>query len=139
MPLKKYVYLAAIAILAAPVTFQMSHAASTGTGNAETGKRLYNQCKACHSLTETDRPRLGPDLNNIFGRQAGAKSGFTYSKALQDADFKWTEEHLNEWLTKPNAFLPGNKMPYAGMRSEQNRKDLIAYLRMATVSKDEEE
>jgi len=104
--------------------------------NVDKGKRLFNQCKACHSLTATSRQRLGPDLSGLFSRKVGTNPNFKYSTALKEADFVWTEEYLIEWLTKPNAFLPGNKMPYAGMRKEQDRKDLIAYLRLATVSKD---
>jgi cytochrome c len=102
-------------------------------GNKEKGKRLFNRCRACHNLTAAPRTRVGPNLDNIFGRKSGTAEGFRYSKALLESDFTWTEQKLDEWLTQPRAFLPGNKMAFAGLRKEQDRKDLIAYLREATL------
>ena len=103
-------------------------------GDAVKGKRLYNRCRACHNLTATARTRIGPNLDNLFGRQAGTQSGYKYSKALQEVDFVWTETNLDNWLAQPRTFLPGNKMAFAGLRKEQDRKDLMAYLREATVA-----
>jgi cytochrome c len=77
-------------------------------------------------------------LNGLFGREAGKEDGYKYSRALAEAGFIWTEEKLEQWLAKPNAFLPGNKMAFAGIREDQDRKDLIAYLRRATVASNEE-
>lgn len=127
---------AALSPLAAPAVIAdddpTSTAISTG-GDATKGKRLFNRCKACHNLTASDRAKLGPNLDNLFGRQAGTSESFTrYSKALTEADFVWTEEKLDAWLTSPRTFLPGNKMQFAGLRKEQDRKDLMAYLRDAT-------
>ena len=101
-------------------------------GDAVTGKRVYNRCRACHLLTEEGK-RMGPTLYKLFGRQAGTVDGYKYSKAMQEADFVWTEQKLNEWLMAPRTFLPGNKMAFAGLRKEQERKDLMAFLRQATT------
>ena len=109
--------------------------AISSEGDEAKGKRVFNRCKACHNLTPAPRTRVGPNLDNIFGRTAGTSETFKrYSKALKEADFVWTEEKLNEWLIAPRTFLPGNKMAFAGLKKEQQRKDLIAYLRSATVS-----
>lgn len=104
-------------------------------GDATKGKREYNKCKMCHNLTKAARHRLGPNLNDLFGSKAGSKEGFRYSKALKEADFVWTEEKLNKWLEKPRAFLPGNRMAFAGIRKEEARLNLLAYLREATSAK----
>ena len=109
-----------------------STALSSG-GDTAKGKRVFNRCKACHNVTASKRTRLGPNLDNLFGKKAGGATGYKYSRALQEAEFVWTEEKLNQWLMKPGAFLPGNKMQFAGLRKEQDRKDLMAYLRQATV------
>ncbi|MEX0298820.1 MAG: cytochrome c family protein [Kordiimonas sp.] len=103
-------------------------------GNPEAGRRVFNRCKACHNLTNSGRSRLGPNLGSLFGRKAGTTEGYKYSRALKDSDFSWTEKNLNEWLTKPNSFLPGNKMQFSGVPRESDRKNLIAYLRQATIS-----
>ncbi|UTW57657.1 cytochrome c family protein [Kordiimonas sp. SCSIO 12603] len=102
-------------------------------GDAAKGKRVFNRCKACHNLTPAKRTRLGPNLDELFGRKAGSAENYKYSKAMLDTDIVWTESTINEWLTKPNAFLPGNKMAFAGIRKEQDRKDLIAFLRQSTA------
>lgn len=120
------------------ITLGHSLQANDVNGNIERGKKLFNQCKACHSLTKTNRPRLGPDLADLFSRHAGTHTTYQYSAALVEADFVWSAERLNEWLAKPNSFLPGNKMPYAGMRSAKDRQDLIAYLKKATQTPIEE-
>lgn len=103
-------------------------------GDAVKGKRLFNRCRACHNLTAAARTRIGPNLDNLFGRPAGKAEGYKYSKALAEVDFVWTEAELNEWLVAPRTYLPGNKMAFAGLRKEQDRKDLMAYLREATVA-----
>lgn len=103
-------------------------------GDTVKGKRLFNRCRACHNLTATARTRIGPNLNDLFGRAAGKQEGYKYSKALGAAEFVWTEQNLDEWLAQPRTFLPGNKMAFAGLRKEQDRKDLMAYLREATIA-----
>jgi cytochrome c len=108
--------------------------ALSSQGDAEKGKRIFNRCKACHNLTAAERSRMGPNLDNLFGRKAGSKDDYNYSKALTEADFVWTEEKLDAWLSSPKTFLPGNKMAFAGLRKEEDRKDLMAYLRAASVS-----
>lgn len=119
----------------APIVAQDANDTSISSGgDAEKGKRLFNRCRACHNLTATARTRIGPNLDNLFGRNAGSAEGFKYSKALAEADFIWTEKNLDEWLAQPRTFLPGNKMAFAGLRKEQDRKDLMAYLREATVA-----
>ncbi len=71
---------------------------------------------------------VGPNLHGVFGREAGSKEGFTYSQALQDANFTWDASHLDHWLANPQTGLPGNRMAFAGVRDETQRRDVIAYL-----------
>ena len=102
------------------------------TGNAVNGERLFLRCKACHTLTSGGRPRLGPTLEGLFERTVGSLDGYQYSRALKDADFVWDSEALDTWLANPDSFLPGNRMAFAGFRSAEDRRDLIAYLEVAT-------
>jgi cytochrome c len=96
------------------------------------GKRIFKQCSTCHLTEEGAGNRVGPNLYNIFGRHTAEAEGFKYSDALQEADFKWTPEHLDSWLTNPRKFLPGNRMSFAGVRKPDDRRDVIAYLLIAT-------
>lgn len=104
-------------------------------GDAEKGKRIYNQCRACHQLTEAPTHRMGPNLGGLFGRKAGSAEGYEkrYSPALKNADFTWNEHKLAEWLKNPKSFLPGNRMTFMGLRKEQQIYDILAYLREATA------
>jgi cytochrome c len=81
------------------------------------------------------RNGIGPTLNGIVGSKAGTIAGFTYSEANKDAGTKglvWTEDNLFQYLANPTTFMPGNKMTYAGMKDETDRRDLIAYLKQQT-------
>ena len=94
----------------------------------DAGRRVFAQCRACHTLTEGGGNRVGPNLYGMFGREIGAAPGFNYSAAVQRADFVWDGAQLEHWLENPRTFLPGNRMAFAGVRDETQRRDLIAYL-----------
>lgn len=99
-------------------------------GDADRGRKIFFRCKSCHKLNASAQSLMGPNLNDLFGRRAGAAEGFDrYSRALSEADFTWTEGRLDEWLTNPRTFLPGNKMAFQGLRQASDRHDLLAYLR----------
>ena len=94
-------------------------------------KRIWRQCSSCHTLAPDADHLVGPNLYGLFSRQVGASEGFNYSNALLEADFDWTPEKLDEWLTSPRKFLPGNRMSFSGVRKPADRVNVIAYI-MAT-------
>ncbi len=99
-------------------------------GDASEGRKVFIRCRACHQLTDDRRPKAGPNLYQLFGRVSGTSDSYQlYSKAMKDAAIIWTEKSVAEYLTKPRSFMPGNKMAFAGIRSEEDRQNLIAYLR----------
>ncbi len=102
------------------------------TANYDKGRRQYSTCRSCHLLAEGAGHRVGPNLHGMFGRKIGALEGFKYSKAVQEADFEWTPEKLDAWLASPRKFLPGNRMTFAGISNETQRRNLIAYLMVET-------
>ena len=77
---------------------------------------------------------VGPHLVGVFGREAGAVESYDYSPAMQEADVVWDAETLDTYLTDPRAYIPGNKMAFAGIRNGQERANLIAYLEKATAA-----
>ena len=101
-------------------------------GNADGGKRLFNQCISCHSVAANTPKKVGPHLGGLIGRQAGSVADFSYSKAMRDSGVVWNEETLAKYIERPSDFIKGGKMVYAGMRKESDRADLIAYLKEAT-------
>jgi cytochrome c len=93
------------------------------------------QCASCHSFDKGGRNAVGPNLWNVMAAQKGRNETFKYSQALQASakqagdDGKWTYENVNAFLANPKAYMNGTLMAYAGLRSAQDRANLIAYLR----------
>lgn len=96
------------------------------------GKRVFKLCSSCHTVAEGGPNVLGPNLHNLFGSQPGSKEGFAYSEAVENADFIWTPEKLDQWLESPRTFLPGNRMTFQGVRKPTDREAVIAYLMVET-------
>jgi nitrite reductase (NO-forming) len=110
------------------------HAAMQGNssaGDAGVGQKVFRKCAACHSL-EPGRNMIGPSLGGIIGRKAGTEPGFTYSSAMKQANITWTPETLATYLADPQKDVPGNRMPFPGLKSAHDRDDVIAYLLQAT-------
>jgi nitrite reductase (NO-forming) len=81
----------------------------------------------CHSL-EPGKNILGPSLGGIIGRKAGAEPGYSYSPALKQADIVWDTKTLDSYLADPQKMVPGNKMPFPGLKTEHDRADVIAFV-----------
>ncbi len=102
----------------------------------DNGERLAQMCKACHTLGEGGVHMIGPNLFGFFGTAAGSAERYSYSAALQEADFVWTPRALDAWLARPARFLPGNRMSFPGVSGANDRADVIAYLLEATSRQD---
>ena len=117
-------------------TQQMIVEAALAGGDAVAGEKIFKKCKACHMIGEGAKSRTGPPLNNMVGVEVGSFEGFKYSKgmvALSDVDTVWTIENLNALFLKPRDFIEKTKMSFAGLKDEEDRADLIAYLATFTT------
>lgn len=110
---------AALAAFAAP---------ALAAGDVAAGKKVYNKCKACHSMAE-GKNKVGPTLFGIFGRDAATIKGFKYSKAMKASGLKWDEETMTKYLAKPKALVPGTRMTFAGLKKEADIENVIAYMK----------
>ena len=94
--------------------------------DAEHGKTIFNACATCHATDHTDR--VGPGLAGIIGRKAGTAPSFHYSDAMKSSGIVWDAKILDAYLESPQKVVPGNRMPYAGLKNPTDRADLVAYL-----------
>ena len=95
-------------------------------GNLDRGRKLYLQCRACHSLKQNESHKVGPNLFGIFNQRAGTQEDFTYSPSLVSSNLVWDQDNLDRWLEAPYELVPGNKMVFSGMNKSLDRTDLIA-------------
>jgi len=111
-----------LAALASPVL---------AAGDADKGAKTFKKCKACHSIGEDAKNKVGPVLTGIIGKDAGANPDFKYSKgmiAAAEGGLVWSEENLATFLTKPKAFVKGTKMGFAGLKKESDIENVLAYI-----------
>ncbi|WP_417685578.1 c-type cytochrome [Roseibium sp.] len=123
--MKRFLAIAGTTLLALTV---QAHA----EGDAAKGEKVFKKCQACHAVGADAKNKVGPQLNGIVGRAAGAAEGFKYSPALMEkaeAGLVWDDTELDAFLTKPKDYLPKTKMAFAGLRKDTDRADVIAYLK----------
>ena len=121
----KVTYVVAILLTLGTQTF-------AADGNPTRGQRVFGACAACHSL-QPDQSMTGPSLANLWNRKAGRLGSFSrYSPALKSADIDWNDKTLNEWIKEPQHLVPGNEMTFPGIKDDQQRADLLAFLKEAT-------
>ena len=98
------------------------------------GKTISTRCEQCHDLTKGGPNKIGPNLWGVVGRPRGTHPGFSYSSAMMADHGTWDYEKLFRFLKLPAAYVPGTKMSFAGLRSPQDRINLLAYLRTQSDS-----
>jgi cytochrome c2 len=99
--------------------------------DVEKGKAVFEQCAACHSLDGTG-DYDGPTLKGVIGRKAGSLEDYRYSAAMKRSDVVWDAATVDQYVADPQAFIPGNRMAFAGISDKTQRDDLIAFLAVAT-------
>ena len=114
------------------VGFWAGNALASELGDADRGKAVFAQCIGCHQVGPGAKDRIGPQLNGIFGRPAGANEGFSYSKSMKRAGadtLTWTQDTLDAFIENPKALVSRTRMSFRGIKDPVDRSDLLAYLR----------
>jgi cytochrome c len=100
------------------------------SASVDKGKATAKQCQACHTFEKGGPNRVGPNLWNIVGDERGKdRGGFNFSAAMKSKGGTWTYDELNKFLANPRGYIPGTAMTFAGLSREQQRADVIAFLR----------
>lgn len=96
--------------------------------NIEEGKKDARICETCHNFQKGKGPKIGPDLWGIVGAKIARREDFHYSDAIKKLSGDWTVDQLNKWIDAPQKVAPGTKMTFAGIKDEQKRANVIAFL-----------
>ena len=105
--------------------------------NVTAGEEVSKKCASCHTFTPGGPNGTGPNLYGVIGRKPGSHPGFAYSAAMSGESAKvptWDYEHIYEFVKSPQAYIPGTKMTFVGLKKPEDRINLIAYLRTLSPS-----
>jgi len=111
---------------------------SWAEGDAAAGEKVFKKCSACHAVGDGAKHKVGPELNNTFGRIAGTAEGYKYSNpmiAAGEGGLVWDDATLTEYLANPKGMIKGTKMAFAGLKKDDEIANVLAYLR--TFSEDQ--
>lgn len=122
-----------IVFLGALASFTMAISPALASGDVLRGEKLAKKCVACHTLDQGGKNKLGPNLFDILGKQAGNVSGYKYSKAMVASDVIWDEANFNEFVRKPKKLIKGTKMSFRGLKKATQRADLLAYFKTLRI------
>ncbi len=103
-------------------------AALMALGDLAVGEKVFKKCAACHLINKGGENKIGPALYGVIGRKVASKQDYKYSKAMAAYDKNWTFEEMNGYLKKPQSYIKGTKMAFAGLRKEKDRASVILYL-----------
>lgn len=119
---------------AAPAANEVTPVAQImASADPEAGAAIFKRCQACHSGEKGGPNKVGPDLWDVVNRPIAAHEGFSYSTAMKEfsenGSVHWDWDHLNHFLHGPKQYIKGTAMGFAGLPKDQERADLLAYLR----------
>ena len=105
---------------------------SAGAAKAEdlaAGATSFKKCAPCHDVGPTAKNKVGPVLNGLDGRKSGSVAGYSYSDANKGSGITWNDASFLEYIKDPKAQIPNTKMTFAGIKNEDEAKNLWAYLK----------
>ncbi len=103
-------------------------------GDLAHGEKVFKKCSACHMIASDGKNMIGPNLWSVIGRKAGAVADYKYSKAMVAYGKEWSFEEMNSYLIKPQAYIRGTKMAFAGLRKEKDRASVILFMNSKSSS-----
>jgi len=102
-------------------------AARADDGDAVAGKVVFNKCMPCHSVKDGEN-KIGPSLYGIVGRPSHSIASFNYSEPFKAYDVTWDGPALDKYLVDPRGVVPGTRMIFVGLKKDEDRANVIAYL-----------
>jgi len=109
--------------------FMLATCAAQAAGDAKHGEEVFNRCGMCHNAIKGGGNGMGPNLFGVVGRKAASLPDFFYSPALKSSKLVWTEDNLKKWVMGPQKMVPGTRMSFAGITTQKDAEDVVAYLK----------
>ncbi len=118
-------------IFASALTLALAFTQFAGDASAKSGEKIFNKCKACHTVEKGGQNKVGPNLFGIVGKAAASNASYSkkYSKAMRASGITWTPENLDKFLTQPKKFIKNTKMSFGGLKKDSDRAAVIEYLK----------
>lgn len=113
--------------LALATAVAVSSGAARADGDAAAGQVVFHKCGLCHSVKQGEN-KVGPSLYGVVGRPSHSIASFNYSTAMAAYNVTWDPTALDHYLVNPRGVVSGTKMIFAGLKSDQDRANVIAYL-----------
>lgn len=120
-----------VMMLAGAALVALTSAQAWADGDPAKGEKIFKKCAACHAVGEGAKNKVGPELNGVVGRPIASLEDYKYSKAMiafGEGGKVWDSEALHGYLEAPRKIVKGTKMAFAGLRKEDDRDDIVAYL-----------
>src|SRR6201996_3377870 len=115
-------------VLSASIVILAASCGAALAQDAAAGETSFKKCAPCHSIGEGAKNKVGPELNGIDGRKSGTAEGYSYSDANKNSGITWGKDVFLEYITDPKAKIPGTKMIFPGIKNENERNNLWAYV-----------
>jgi len=97
-------------------------------GDVAAGEQSFKKCLPCHSIGPGAKTKVGPELNGLDGRKSGTAANYNYSDANKNSGITWNKETFEKYIADPRATIPGTKMIFPGIKSDNERDNLWAYI-----------
>ena len=114
--------------IAGLIALGVGHIAPAAAQDAAAGEQVFMKCRICHQIGPGAQSSIGPELNGVVGRKSGSAPGYDYSDANKKSGLTWDVPTLTRYLKDPQGVVPGTKMTFAGLSSENDVTSVIAYL-----------
>src|SRR6201996_7551923 len=115
-------------VLSASIVILAASCGAALAQDAAAGETSFKKCAPCHSIGDGAKNKVGPELNGLDGRKSGTAEGYSYSDANKNSGITWSKDQFLDYIKDPKAKIPGTKMTFAGIKSENEANNLWTYL-----------